>query len=66
MAQSDLSAKDRRGAIGASSSRSHLGDSHCETPNEVRKRTAFVYNLKLEQLIHRMINHSLVLIFKPI
>ena len=39
MAQSDLSVKDRRGAIGASSSRSRLGDSHSETPSEVRKIT---------------------------
>ena len=37
MAQSDLSVKDRRGAIGASSSRSRLGDSHSETPHSVIK-----------------------------
>ena len=40
VAQSGLSVKDRRGAIGASSSRSRLGDSHSETPSEVRKRTS--------------------------
>ena len=43
MTQSDLSVKDRRGAIGASGSRSRLGDSHSETPNEVRKRTPFFH-----------------------
>ena len=40
MAQFDLSVKDRRGAIGASSSKSRLGDSHSETPDSVIKEPA--------------------------